>query len=411
MKHFLAYGNSDQASFRDPRVRECFDVMTVPGTIAAYYTDATAAFVLSSRLDYVIDPRTPLFQGIIDTPRASHVSLAEHCGSRLGQLLAERQGPIEFSADIYSEVVIEELVSTMLAFQHGYGRRASAVTKQLVRYSKLLAEALGQTPKAEAAPGGHRPPAYALAPYFAMTRLDDPWGTINRRIWNLCARRPDSTTVSPVIAVTEVRALEEALAGVPEGLSRTAFFWVAGLNERHSSIEDLNHLWLVVSRGSQRSELVNLYGGFFSICLAYAGLFGFNNGLGYSESRDWPELAATGAAPARYYMPSLHVFVAPAVAQVFWDEDEGFRCSCDACVRLPGGRILALGYRDLKFHFAMARRRELEMVGRSPIGAIAEHLREEARRVAVVRRRLPRGFGPDVNHLLRWAAVLDAHTP
>jgi len=65
----MAYGNSDQVSFRDPEVRESFDFMTVPGTIASYYADATAAFVLSSELNYLIDPRTPLFQGALQSPR------------------------------------------------------------------------------------------------------------------------------------------------------------------------------------------------------------------------------------------------------------------------------------------------------------------------------------------------------
>jgi hypothetical protein len=58
-------------------------------------------------------------------------------------------------------------------------------------------------------------------------------------------------------------------------------------------------------------SLVNMYGGFFSICLRHAGLAGFGNGLTYSESREWPALASTGAAPPRYYVRQLHAFLPP----------------------------------------------------------------------------------------------------
>src|SRR4051812_2362695 len=109
MKHFLAYGNSDQASFVSPEVRDCLDYMSVPATIAAYYSEATAAFVRSSQLEYVIDPRTPLFQETLKGVRASHVSLS----SRLGPTIQSRVklgATVSFPASFYTQAVIQQLV-------------------------------------------------------------------------------------------------------------------------------------------------------------------------------------------------------------------------------------------------------------------------------------------------------------
>ena len=143
MLHCLAYGNSDQASFRHAEVRDCFDILTVPSTIASYYSDATAAFVLSSGLKYMIEPRTPLFQEWLQEPRASHYTLADVMGSSVKAHLGEpsKQGPnlsSYFSSAFYSLNVCEEVVSSMVDFQRQYGGRAEQVAAKLDRYRELL---------------------------------------------------------------------------------------------------------------------------------------------------------------------------------------------------------------------------------------------------------------------------------
>jgi hypothetical protein len=82
-----------------------------------------------------------------------------------------------------------------------------------------------------------------------------------------------------------------------KGLSRRRKVAAAAHRERSASEEQLRHLWRVINERGRDRELVNMYGSFFSICLRYAGLAGFGNGLTYSEFRDWPALTATGAAP------------------------------------------------------------------------------------------------------------------
>ena len=198
MRHFLAYGNSDQASFRDPAVRGSFDVLTIPGTIASYYPDATAAFVLSCEKPYIIDPRTPLFQDRLDSPRASHLTLADWGGPSLRSQLDSLDEP-RFPPTFYSDQVIGEIVSGMIAMQRNYATRRGAVSTKIDRYRRLLATALSQ--EFEEVGLESNPPSYILAPYFASRTMDDQWWSVQERIWIACLNDSDPSKVSPVVAI------------------------------------------------------------------------------------------------------------------------------------------------------------------------------------------------------------------
>lgn len=414
MNHFLAYGNSDQASFRHEQVRNALDYMMVPGTIAAYYPDATAAFVLSSELNYVIDPRTPLFQGVIRQPRASHFSLAEHMGEAVKSHVedeSEQRGEVTFAADLYTEDVIADLVRYITAFQSEYGGRAPDIEEKLNRYRRLLAAAL-PSQQVASANSATRSPSFILAPYFVAKTLTDEWWNVNQTIWTKCEQQADSLSISPVVALEDVQLLDEALGQLSTKLAEASFFWVGNFDERRASSEDLGTLLEAVRAHSASRRLVNLYGGFFSICLHHVGLWGFNNGLGYSESRNWPELSATGAAPARYYVRELHMYLPPGQAQQIVDVDPFFSCPCDVCASAGVSGIVGLSYHDLKRHFVLARAWERELVeSNSPEGVATHLLDAEERFNRGVRPQLPERLRPLVGFLGRWAESLrDIHS-
>jgi hypothetical protein len=401
LKQFLAYGNADQVSFRDEEVRASFDYLTVPGTIAAYYADATAGFVLSSGLDYVIDPRTPLFQESLQAPRTSHYSLALWLGSSVSQHLDSGGAGARFDAGFYTDDVVEEMVESVLEQQRNYAGRAPEVGSKIDRYRRLLAKAQGR--EVEELHQEVRPPSFVLAPYFAVRDLyADPWWGVNQRVWQRCVEL-GSHDVSPVVAVASADLLAAALAAVPDAFADQRFFWITDFDERKVSPRDLADLWAAVRRSPGEKPLVNMYGGFFSACMTHVGLYGFSNGLGYSESRAWPQLTITGAAPPRYYIRSLHMFAAPAVAQLLSDADPAFACDCSAC---SASSIVAMNYHLLKRHFALARRWELNLVDQSSVPQITEHLKDSAERFRKAERRLP-PIPLRTGHLERWADVLD----
>ena len=61
--HYLSYGASDQKTVVD--LRDVYNGILVPGTVAAFQREGTGGFVLSlsaaDSIPYVIDPRSPLF--------------------------------------------------------------------------------------------------------------------------------------------------------------------------------------------------------------------------------------------------------------------------------------------------------------------------------------------------------------
>lgn len=414
MRHLLAYGNSDQASFRNAEVRNSFDVMTVPGTIAAYYPEATAGFVLSSQIDYLIDPRTPLFQDFLDAPRASHFALAEWHGSTVAATLGDDGA--NFDTAFWSPDVVDEMVRGVVRRQREYDENGPLVQTKLDRYAALLAEALAE--QGEQRPARETKKPYCiLAPYFAVSGVDDPWWQVMQSVWSTCASLRQPKEIIPVLcvdgrpqkAVDGVTTLEALLPLVPQSLSRACFFWITNFDERKASEEQLRHLWQVVVNNGDSRSLVNMYGGFFSICLRYAGLAAFGNGLTYSEFRDWPALNATGAAPPRYYVRDLHAFLSPAVAAQLVAADDSFVCPCSACTdwRATGQTIASLPYHDLKRHFALARRWELDTTESSTPTDIAATLRNAKERLDLARsNNMVLGSLQPADYLNRWSAVL-----
>lgn len=421
-RHLLAYGNSDQASFRHAEVRDSFDTMTVPGTIASYYDEATAAFVLSSKIPYLIDPRTPLFQDELAVPRASHYTLADWHGQSVRAHLPADGAPARFPSSFWTSPVVVQMVTEIVDRQRAYAANAPRVTKKLNRYAKLLAEAMHRQ-EAEVPPGDPSGPSAVLAPYFAVTGTSDAWWSVMKEVWAACGAMPDPSGISPVLcvgprldqtasgtSVTDgVGVLAELLSELPAALDRTAYVWITGFDERGVEEDTLRRLWRTVAVRPQGWDLINMYGGFFSICLRYAGLAGFGNGLTYSESRAWPALAATGSAPPRYYIRDLHLFLPPATAAALIDAEPRFECPCNACaeLRAAGGTIAAMPYHALKRHFALARAWELDVTATLPPRDVATTLRTAKQRLDTVRPRLPRGASPNGEHLARWANVLE----
>jgi hypothetical protein len=298
----------------------------------------------------------------------------------------------------------------LLTHQRQYGERAPGIETKYQRYARLAHQAQhGAAEFQERSPEG-RPPSFILAPYFFFGSFNDPWWPINESILNACVGDPNAHEVSPVLAVLTTGLLGQALDRLPSGLASTTFFWINGFDERSAAEVELRTLAETVESHSSERRLVNLYGGFFSVCLAKVGLWGFNNGLGYSEARSWPDLPATGAAPARYYVPNLHSYLSAAVAQQLIDADPWFACDCPVCLdagsRVP---VVRLGqrYHDLKRHFALARHNEVMFVDQSSHQELVAQLREASQRVDRARQRLPGRVRIESGFLLRWARVIE----
>src|SRR5216117_1046434 len=133
--HYLAYGATDQQTARE--LAGFYDGLLVPGTIAAFQREGTGGFVLTlsateASPQYVIDPRFPLFQQRLTSPKKSHHALAEWLEDpRLVQEEAKPQ-PADFPPDR-----TESLAHRWIDINRGY---AAATRQKFDKYDKRLGE-------------------------------------------------------------------------------------------------------------------------------------------------------------------------------------------------------------------------------------------------------------------------------
>jgi hypothetical protein len=294
------------------------------------------------------------------------------------------------------------MVRSVVAFQRTYGQRAADVRGRLDRYRSLLALATG---KVTDVPNDGPAPTFVLAPYFAARSLTDEWWRVNEKIWAACRKLPNPEAISPVLAIEfeGLNALKEAFKRIPRDLGQTCFYWIAGFGERRATPTELRLVWDVVREMDAGIHLVNLYGGFFSVCMAYAGLWGFNNGLGYSEARSWPDLPTTGSPPPRYYVPALHLFQPQGVAQLLIQTEPALACTCQVCSK--GRAVVSLTNMQLKAHFALTRHAEILQVENESKDTVASALEESSKLLEAVKLKIP---SVEINgsFLNRWATVL-----
>lgn len=79
-------------------------------------------------------------------------------------------------------------------------------------------------------------------------------------------------------------------------------------------------------------EIINFYGGFFSLALYHFGLSKLSCGICYSRSREVQSESGGGGLPIRYYEPHLKTKLPIAdMSLLYSDIPELFTCKCDVC--------------------------------------------------------------------------------
>lgn len=391
--HYLAYGATDQQTVRE--LAGSYNGLLVPGTVAAFQREGTGGFVLSlsataAAPGYVIDPRFPLFQQGLVSPKKSHEALAELLGD---PQLVSAVPPVP--ADFPRERILA-LGSAWVAFNRDY---RSAVRKKFDKYAARL----GEPAPPEAAQG----PEAIIGLYTVASGATDPWWDVSRQLFDACEAAAGGGCVR-VIAANGVSNLGELLADV--GDERLAV-WVSGLEELSLMPTDLAAYAKAIGESSARGQGVfALYGGFFHVLLASVGLNGFSHGIGYGEYRNWLELPQSGPPPARYYLRQVHRYVSQELAYQLYLRDRSLvECDCAECKGQPP---IALGYHELMKHSVRARAVEIsEWTGLDPSEAAAR-LESEYR---VFDRRIPALRLPpflrnqadrSYDHLARWSSAL-----
>jgi hypothetical protein len=342
--HFLAYGATDQETFRE--LRDAYDGVLVPATIAAFQREGTGGFVLSLSATeesppYMIDSRFPLFQQALPKPKKSHDALAELLGEP--SLVSRSIAPLPTD---FGDERIARIAKSWVEFNTGYG------TKEAKKFKKYAAR-LGEDVTPEQAKG----PDCILPPYFACEGPADPWWELSKKLFDATAAVAGDTPCVRVVCGTSATAAKQLMYDLTS--AENIVLWISGLDEYGvNQAELLEYRRAVIDAAAAGHETFALYGGFFSVLLGNEGLNGSSHGVGFSEHRNWKELPSSGAPPARYYLPLAHRYVAQDLAQELFNLDPALAsCECEHC---NSGPPVALDYHELMKHSVYCRAAEID---------------------------------------------------
>ncbi|HEV2464291.1 MAG TPA: hypothetical protein VGT04_10820 [Acidobacteriaceae bacterium] len=181
------------------------------------------------------------------------------------------------------------------------------------------------------------------------------------------------------------------------------WFWISDLPEDRIQAVELENLRLAIGIFQSRGKpLFNMHGGYLSAALSKHGLAGFSHGIGYGESKDVIPVVGVTVPTVNYHLPPLHTRVPMleleralsslgiTTAQEFHDRI----CDCTICkgvlkedlgnLREFGDFVLKVGNtrksqtpdsaKRCRFHFLLARRKELDFVNGNTLSAIKNQM-------------------------------------
>jgi hypothetical protein len=127
-----------------------------------------------------------------------------------------------------------------------------------------------------------------------------------------------------------------------------------------------------------------MFSGYYGILMAYFGLSGFGNGVGYGEWRD-SGYHKGGMAVSRVYLLRLHRFLDAPNAQAMIERDpDYFGLDTDIlaeCVA-SGRPVSDLTNEECLDHFLECRKLEVEFVSNQPLASAVDELGETLERLS-----------------------------
>ncbi len=366
-------------------LRDLVDAVVVPGTVATFHHQAVPALLWKLDRDYMIDPRTPLFQlGDGGAAKASALTLASAYGEEFLARVGRRARVMSMTTDEWCRSA-----RSWAGFQRDYAPR-------------------GQL--------SFNPPPAAVLPLYLMTdaSLGSEWDLSlamlretkrvvdDRPVWAVAALRSHDRTMP------DAHALGDMLAAL-SGYVDTVLVWLDACVEHDLQARAVANLAELAAQ-HRHLTIHSLYGGYLSLLLHPFGWAGTSSGIGYSESRAAAKLAesGSGSTPLRYYVPLLHAFTAPALAEAFIRRAGPVaECGCSTCLTVADGVAVGnLNGEQLAQHYVQARDAERRRVMTATLSELIADLRDAHRiSIDVGIQKIPSG------HLPTWASGLESAGP
>jgi hypothetical protein len=319
--HMVRYGTAADQKFLLGDFLSTYDQLVINANIVAHIPGAIASFITQrARLKpFCVDPQTHAFQHDIihlqskssrkqgEIRRSLKILLeayGEPVASRVGQALQSL-----LPGDFRDRRTLQGFCERVLSFQWDAVERETTKA-DVSKYYRYLFQSKGIRPSPSFRP------SVLVAPYFYLTETTmRSWMPVNiqcaRLAQSWAARVGVPLAVQVVISRGLLRdsSLIDDLARGYAGVRPSVFLiWVDSFSEHSASERELRALVQLFTRFAGIAQVVNLYGGFFSVALqrlGLGGLVGVTHGLEYGEDRGVVPVGG-GIPVAKFYLPALH---------------------------------------------------------------------------------------------------------
>jgi hypothetical protein len=312
--------------------KEVADGLIVPAHLLAYYEIAMPELLRDCKLPFFIDPMSYVWG--LNAPRSdggdlkkSFKKLAKKLDCELANTLGQQL--IQTSKENSQEFA--EFISKTIQCQLLNVSTEEDPRRQSIERIKRFEEALGDR-EPSCAPYALIPPYFYFDnvvgnPYsktlFAAQFARDSSLSKQYRIYPcLCM---DATVLRDQDQLRKVIADFKRYNGIN--------LWINDFDETKANERELvDFAKFVKEMNSQGAEVINLYGGYFSLMLSYVGMSKLSCGICYSRSKDVLSQASGGGLPLRYYEPHVRTKLTnELMIRLYSDIPELFSCECPVC--------------------------------------------------------------------------------
>jgi len=313
--------------------KDLIDGLIVPAHLVAYYEIAIPEFLSNLGLPLLIDPMTYVWG--IDPQhiskegdlKKSYKKLVEKLDCKIANILGE-QGIQKIKED---SLEFQEFIDKVLKFQ-----LLGDVKKTPRRTSMERLKHYGEKTKPEE-PVRIRP--YALIPpYFYFSTVLGP--AYQKTVYSATFAKDSDYgkqhKICPCLCMDKILLADEGqLNKVIEDFKdfSEVILWINDLDETEARLHELTGFVDLISKFREaKIDVINLYGGYFSLILNHIGLSKLSCGICYSHRKGVFAEVGGGGLPTRYYEPHLKKkLLADDMIRLYSDTPELFTCNCPIC--------------------------------------------------------------------------------
>ncbi len=284
-------------------------------------------------------------------------------------------------------------------------------------------------------------PSFVFSPYF-YTHFErtggawKAWHELNVSLARSFAQIETDLPKHSVLCIDQsVLRSRSILMGIGKEYIETGcnacWLWFSKLIEQDIEEDELYNLVGFTNQFRDAGiALYNSHGGYLSALLSKHGMTGFSHGVGYGESKDVVPIIGVTIPTVNYHLPPLHVRVPMlelerALPELKIRSAADFHsriCDCTVCKGILKGQLSYLhefgdtvtkvgniresqtpdSAKKCRFHFLLARKKEVEKVAATSLVELKRHLNDKATEYSNLPSYL--GLSGRAQHLRTWSA-------